>query len=566
VTENLETRLRDALGSAYDLERELPGGGMSRVFVATERALGRTVAVKVLPPDLAAGVNRERFKREIQVAAQLHHPHVVPLLSAGEVGDLLYYTMPYIEGESLGAAIGRRGRLPVRDVIRIMTDVAEALSFAHARGVIHRDIKPGNILMQGSHALVTDFGVAKALSAALPSASGTTSGMVIGTPAYMAPEQLAADPAADHRVDLYALGLVAYEALSGASPRETMANQMTRVPPPVHASNPEVPPALGRIINHCLEKDPALRPPDAAALLAELEALPSSLRQPARSPLAMAGLATLAAVTLGMSGFLLFRALGLNGDRAAAPHLVEADTIPDTVIVRQQAVLTREDSLAIARALAPQRQELQRRGAPEAVLDSLRIAMERAVSDSIARLMVMLRDRGLTQTGPPGPGSVARTPAPGRVATAPATPETAPAGMPAVVFLHFAPVVRTDGALQRALTAARDSLYRTVAAEGAYRMMDLDSLSRGAAEAADVAMTLRNATQVLGRLQAHGADSVVLRITIRPAGWPIGQRTVDVVGTPAPRSNPAALLGPLPEEVGAVLRRVTGSGGRSAGP
>src|SRR6476659_3635320 len=213
----INAELQDALGSAYELQRELTGGGMSRVFLATERALNRDVVVKVLPPDLAAGVNRERFRREIQVAAQLQHPHIVPVLSAGEHGDLLWYTMPFIEGESLRAAIERKRSFSPREVIRILHDVVDALAFAHARGVIHRDIKPGNILTQGSHALVTDFGVAKAISAALPIGAVTTAGIAIGTPAYMAPEQLAGDPAADHRIDIYALGLLAYELLSGQS-------------------------------------------------------------------------------------------------------------------------------------------------------------------------------------------------------------------------------------------------------------------------------------------------------------------------------------------------------------
>ena len=149
--------------------------------------------MKVLPPELAAGVNRERFRREIQVAAQLQHPHIVPLLSAGEQGDLLWYTMPFIDGESLRAALERKKPFSVREVTRILHDVVDALAFAHARGVIHRDIKPANILTQGAHALVADFGVAKALSAAMPLSGVTSAGIAIGTPAYMAPEQLAGD-------------------------------------------------------------------------------------------------------------------------------------------------------------------------------------------------------------------------------------------------------------------------------------------------------------------------------------------------------------------------------------
>ncbi|HEX7938296.1 MAG TPA: serine/threonine-protein kinase, partial [Gemmatimonadaceae bacterium] len=173
---------------------------MSRVFVATEKALGRTVVVKVLREELAAGMNRERFRREITLAAQLQHPHIVPLLAAGEQGELLWYTMPFVEGESLRDEIRRGREFKTRDVIRLLHDMLDALAYAHSRGVVHRDIKPGNILRHGNHSLVTDFGVAKALSAARPSSGTTSAGMAIGTPAYMAPEQLAADPKADHRL------------------------------------------------------------------------------------------------------------------------------------------------------------------------------------------------------------------------------------------------------------------------------------------------------------------------------------------------------------------------------
>ncbi len=272
-------QLQAALGTGYQLESELAGGGMSRVFVAIDRALRRKVVVKVLPPDLAAGVNRERFRREIQVAAQLQHPHIVPLLSAGEQGDLLWYTMPFIDGESLRTALERKQPFGVREVTRIMHDVVDALAFAHQRGVVHRDIKPGNILRQGSHALVTDFGVAKALSAALPISGVTTAGIAIGTPAYMAPEQLAGDAAADHRIDIYAVGLLAYELLTGSSPftgpspRETLAAQLTRDPQPLHEISPEVPRTLSALVMRCLAKDPAARPQRAEDILQELDAL-----------------------------------------------------------------------------------------------------------------------------------------------------------------------------------------------------------------------------------------------------------------------------------------------------
>ena len=271
--------LQAALGANYQLDRELTGGGMSRVFVAIDRVLGRKVVVKVLPPELAAGVNRERFRREIQVAAQLQHPHIVPLLSAGEEGDLLWYTMPYIEGESLRAALERKKKFSSREVIRILHDVIDALAFAHERGVIHRDIKPANILTQGSHALVTDFGVAKAISAALPLSGVTSAGIAIGTPAYMAPEQLAGDSSADHRMDIYAAGLLAYELLTGVSPftspspRETLAAQLTRDPKPLDQVSADVPHSLSVLIMRCLAKDPDARPQRAEEVLHELDSL-----------------------------------------------------------------------------------------------------------------------------------------------------------------------------------------------------------------------------------------------------------------------------------------------------
>lgn len=270
--------LQAALGTNYLLDRELTGGGMSRVFVAVDQLLGRRVVVKVLPPELAAGVNRERFRREIQVVAQLQHPHIVPLLSAGEDGDLLWYTMPYIEGESLRAALERKRQFTPREVMRIMHDIVDALAFAHERGVIHRDIKPANVLTQGSHALVTDFGVAKALSASMPISGVTSAGIAIGTPAYMAPEQLAGDSTADHRMDIYAVGLLAYELITGVSPftgpspRETLAAQLTRDPKPLHEVS-AAPRGLSDLVMRCLAKDPAARPQRADDILQELDAM-----------------------------------------------------------------------------------------------------------------------------------------------------------------------------------------------------------------------------------------------------------------------------------------------------
>jgi serine/threonine-protein kinase len=272
-------RLQAALGDAYRFERELGGGGMSRVFVAEETSLGRRVVLKVLPPDLAAGLSIDRFRREIQLAASLHHPHIVPLLSAGQAGDLLYYTMPLIEGESLRTKLAREGELPVGETVRILRDVADALVYAHAHGVAHRDIKPDNVLIAHNHALVTDFGVAKALSESTGRSSITSVGVALGTPAYMAPEQAAADPHADHRADLYAVGAMAYEMLTGRppftgpTPQSVLAAHVTQHPVPVTDSRVTVPPSLAALIMRCLEKKPADRWQKADELLHQLEAM-----------------------------------------------------------------------------------------------------------------------------------------------------------------------------------------------------------------------------------------------------------------------------------------------------
>jgi serine/threonine protein kinase len=252
---------------------------MSRVFVAMEHALNRTVVVKVLRQELAADVNRERFRREIMLAAQLQHPLIVPVLSAGEHRELLWYTMPFVEGESLREEIRRTQPVPARNAIRVLHDVLDALAYAHARGVVHRDIKPGNILRHGNHSLVTDFGVAKALSASLPSSGTTSAGMAIGTPAYMAPEQLAADPNANHRMDIYAVGLLVYELLTGSqafaesSPQATMAAQLTRMPRHLSEVRPDLPAPLSALVMKMLAKSPDDRPQSATEALNELDAI-----------------------------------------------------------------------------------------------------------------------------------------------------------------------------------------------------------------------------------------------------------------------------------------------------
>jgi serine/threonine-protein kinase len=274
-----EEQLKDSLHHAYEIERELGGGGMSRVFVATDRLLGRKIVVKVLSPELVESVNRARFRREIQIAAQLQHPHIVTLLSAGEQGDIVYFTMPYIDGESLRSALEHKGPLQVRDTIRVLYDVVDALSYAHGQGVVHRDIKPANILRSGIHSMVTDFGVAKALNAAMPKSGMTSTGMAMGTPAYMAPEQLAGDPSADHRIDIYAVGLLAYELLAGESPfsgktpAAVMAALFTMNPTPLNKVRSDVPRKLSDVVMQCLMKEPEERPPSADALMTLLDSV-----------------------------------------------------------------------------------------------------------------------------------------------------------------------------------------------------------------------------------------------------------------------------------------------------
>ncbi len=270
--------LQQALGTAYTIERELGGGGMSRVFLADEAALGRKVVVKVLRPELAGDLSAERFKREVRLAARLQHPHIVPLLAAGSLDSgLLYYTMPLVEGSTLRGRLEHEGALPIADVVRIVSDVASALAYAHRAGVAHRDIKPENILLSDGGAVVTDFGIAKAISAARTtlsdsdarsSATLTAAGTSLGTPAYMAPEQVAGD-ATDHRADLYAIGVIAYEMLCGHAPfegrnaQQLMAAHATQSPEPLVKRRASVPPALAALVMRLLEKNPADRPQSA---------------------------------------------------------------------------------------------------------------------------------------------------------------------------------------------------------------------------------------------------------------------------------------------------------------
>jgi len=271
------SRFREAIAERYAIERELGSGGMATVYLAVDLRHDRKVAVKVLRPELAATLGPDRFLREIRIAAQLQHPHILPLLDSGEAAGFLYYVMPYIEGESLRERLTQKGELPVGDAARLLRDVADALSYAHGRGVVHRDIKPDNVMLSGRHALVMDFGVAKAVSEATGRQSLTTVGVALGTPAYMAPEQAAADPHVDHRADLYALGVMGYELLTGRppftgiTPQQVLAAHVTETPRPVTELRAACPPALAEAIMRCLAKRPADRWQTADELVERLE-------------------------------------------------------------------------------------------------------------------------------------------------------------------------------------------------------------------------------------------------------------------------------------------------------
>ena len=312
--------LGTALATRYALERPLGAGGMATVYLAHDRKHGRPVAVKVLRPELASTMGAGRFLREIEIAARLQHPHILTLIDSGEVaraGDgappLLYYVMPYVAGESLRSRLSRAGPLPVPEVVQILREVADALAYAHRHGIVHRDMKPENVMLAERHALVVDFGVAKAMIRAQGGETLTGTGISVGTPAYMAPEQVAADPGVAQRADIYAVGVLAYEMLTGrppfaGAPQLVLSAHLTTEPTPLPAARPDTPPALARVVARCLEKDPARRYQSADDLRDELAALeaPAGARAAARGRawgrpwLAAVVVATVAAAALAV--------------------------------------------------------------------------------------------------------------------------------------------------------------------------------------------------------------------------------------------------------------------------
>ena len=347
-----ETALRRALVGRYDVERELGRGGMATVYLAHDRRHGRRVAVKVLDPSLGASMSAERFLREIRVTASLMHPNVLPLHDSGEVTvglpeeseglSFLYYVMPYVDGETLRARFTREGALPVRDATRLLRELADALAYAHGQGVVHRDLKPENVLLAGGHAVVADFGIARAVRTAREGAAPgpgpgagtlTEAGTSLGTPAYMAPEQ-AVGGSVDHRADLYALGVIAYEALAGAhpfdarTPQAMVAAHIAETPPPLTSRRGDVPPALAMLVARLLAKDPDQRPPGAGAVLEALDAAVAPTAPPWVRPVTL-GVAAVLLVALGIAGYAMWgRATTAPRDTRAIPLIRTVAVLP----------------------------------------------------------------------------------------------------------------------------------------------------------------------------------------------------------------------------------------------
>jgi serine/threonine-protein kinase len=264
-TSVVRERLQGALGARYRVEREIGGGGMSHVFVAEDVESHGRIVVKVLSPELAGTVDGDRFRREIQILTMLHNPGIVPVLGTGPVGPMLYYMMPLIEGDTLRMVLHRERQLPLETALRYATNIADALAFAHEHNVVHRDIKPDNILIQGDRAVVTDFGISRAIERSADIESLTATGFTLGTPRYMSPEQAAAAKHIDGRSDIYSLACVLFEMLAGEAPfpgtnaRLIIAQHLRSAPPSVRASRADVPRYIDAALLRALAKDPADR-------------------------------------------------------------------------------------------------------------------------------------------------------------------------------------------------------------------------------------------------------------------------------------------------------------------
>jgi eukaryotic-like serine/threonine-protein kinase len=312
LEDEVDVPLTGTLGGMYQIEREIGRGGMARVYLADDLKHGRRVAVKVIRPNLAASLGRERFLREIGIAARLRHPNIVPLYDSGDADGVLFFVMPYEEGSSLRARLETGDSFTVAERMSTLRDVARALAYAHEQGVVHRDIKPDNVMLSGGAAVVADFGIAKALTLAQ---GNTEAGALerpdaaIGTPAYMAPEQALGDPATDHRADIYSFGCLAYEIFVGSPPsndarmKESIAT--------------DAPSGVGALIMQCLEKDPAARPSSARELLIRLDAEAEPAVPPRRRRAVMIPIAAAFLSVVGVGAFFVAR------DRTPARTRVE---------------------------------------------------------------------------------------------------------------------------------------------------------------------------------------------------------------------------------------------------
>lgn len=292
------TRLQLALAHQYTVEHELGRGGMATVYRAQDLKHGRPVALKVLRPELAASLGKERFLREIQIAARLNHPHILPLYDSGDAEGLLYYVMPCVEGESLRDCLDRQGQLPLELALRVANEVADALSYAHGREVVHRDIKPENILLEAGHAVVSDFGIARAVSAA-GRENLTQTGIALGTPSYMSPEQAAGDPVVDGRSDIYSLGCVLFEMLAGRppftgpTPQAILTRRLTEPVPELRGLREHIPEVLERAVGKALARAPADRFGTAAQLTDALAACAAAATvEPSAPPISPGALST----------------------------------------------------------------------------------------------------------------------------------------------------------------------------------------------------------------------------------------------------------------------------------
>ncbi|HEU4787819.1 MAG TPA: protein kinase, partial [Gemmatimonadaceae bacterium] len=345
--------LRTALAGRYEIERELGRGGMATVYLARDVRHERRVALKVLNRALGMALSAERFLREIRVTAGLAHPHILPLHDSGEAAGQLYYVMPFVDGETLRGRL-TRGRLPLDQVLRLLRDVASALAYAHRKGVVHRDIKPANILLADDHAIVADFGIARAVRRAREQAQDgergaattlTDVGPSLGTPAYMAPEQAVGDSAVDHRADLYSFGVVAYEALAGAHPFGSraapamIAAHLSEIPPSLEARQPGLPAELSAVVMQCLAKDPAARPQSADQIVAALDTIRPTLESTGRSLRRTTGRRMPAAVLAGalvllaISATITFAVRGSRRDVAARDGATSAAAAMRTLAV-----------------------------------------------------------------------------------------------------------------------------------------------------------------------------------------------------------------------------------------